>query len=200
MSGDAFVWRLRKTKVGVARFSSTAGVRVVSVRSLTPRRRSIVRPHPLMNSPADDQPSTAEREIISTRVFDAPRELLFRAWTEPEVLALWWGPKGFRNTFQVFEPKPGGEWRFVMHGPEGTDYRNESVFREIEEPSRIVLDHLSSPRFRVVATFDAVAEKTRLTFRMVFETAEMRDRVKGVVVGANEENFDRLEVQLERLR
>jgi uncharacterized protein YndB with AHSA1/START domain len=83
-----------------------------------------------------------------------------------------------------------------MHGPDGTDYKNESVFRELDKPSRIVLDHISSPRFRIVATFVPEAGKTKLTFRMIFETAEMRDRVKGVVVKANEENFDRLAVQL----
>ncbi|HSI07698.1 MAG: SRPBCC domain-containing protein, partial [Rariglobus sp.] len=108
-------------------------------------------------------------------------------------------PKDFKNTFEVFEPRPGGAWKFVMHGPDGTDYKNESVFRELEKPSRIVLDHLSSPRFRVVATFAAEADKTRFTFRMIFETAEMHDRVKGIVVNANEENFDRLAVQLRRL-
>jgi uncharacterized protein YndB with AHSA1/START domain len=142
---------------------------------------------------------SSDREIISTRVFDASREQLFLAWTDPAILALWWGPKGFTNTFHMFEPRPGGAWKFVMHGPDGTDYKNESIFREIEQPTRIVLDHISSPRFRVVATFDAVADKTRLTFRMIFETDEMRDRVKGIVVEANEQNFDRLAEQLRLL-
>ena len=85
-----------------------------------------------------------------------------------------------------------------MHGPDGTDYKNESVFREIEKPSLIVLDHISSPRFRIVATFDEVDGGTRLTFRMIFETVEMRDRVKERVGPANEENFDRLAEQLKR--
>lgn len=154
-----------------------------------------------MTSSSNHPSATPDSEIISTRIFDASPEQLFQAWTDPAILALWWGPKDFRNTFEVFEPRPGGAWKFVMHGPDGTDYKNESVFREIEKPSRIVLDHLSSPRFQVVATFDpAVAGKTKLTFRMIFETAEMRDRVKGIVVDANEQNFDRLAVQLERLR
>jgi len=153
-----------------------------------------------MTSSFDHQSATPDREIISVRVFDASPDQLFQAWTDPAILALWWGPKDFKNTFEVFEPRPGGSWKFVMHGPDGTDYKNESVFREIEKPSRIVLDHLSSPRFRIVATFFAEAGKTRLTFRMIFETAEMRDRVKGIVVEANEENFDRLGVQLMRLR
>lgn len=153
-----------------------------------------------MTSSSESPPSSPDREIISARVFDASPEQLFQAWTDPAILARWWGPKDFKNTFEVFEPRPGGTWKFVMHGPDGTDYKNESIFRELEKPSRIVLDHLSSPRFRVVATFAAEADRTQLTFRMIFETAGMRDRVKGVVVNANEENFDRLAVQLQRLR
>jgi len=153
-----------------------------------------------MTSSSEPPPSSPDREIISVRVFDASPEQLFQAWTDPAILARWWGPKDFKNTFEVFEPRPSGTWKFVMHGPDGTDYKNESIFRELEKPSRIVLDHLSSPRFRVVATFAAEADRTQLTFRMIFETAEMRDRVKGVVVNANEENFDRLAVQLQPLR
>ena len=153
-----------------------------------------------MTASSDNLPATLEREIISTRVFTASPDQVFQAWMDPAILALWWGPKGFKNTFEIFEPRPGGTWKFVMHGPDGTDYKNESIFREIEKPSRIVLDHISSPRFRVVATFAAEADKTKLTFRMIFETSEMRDRVKGVVVEANEQNFDRLAGQLERLR
>ena len=143
---------------------------------------------------------TAGREIISTRVFDVSRELVFQAWADPVILARWWGPKGFRNTFHEFDARPGGTWRFVMHGPDGTDYKNESVFREIEKPARIVFDHITGPRFRVEATFDAEAEKTRVTFRMIFESVAACDQVKGYVVEANEQNFDRLAVQLELLR
>lgn len=150
-----------------------------------------------MTSSSDYAHATPDREIVSARVFDASPDQVFQAWTDPAILALWWGPKDFKNTFHVFEPRPGGDWKFVMHGPDGTDYKNESVFREVQKPSRIVIDHISSPRFRVVATFVAQADKTKLTFRMIFETAEMRDRVKGIVVDANEENFDRLAEQLE---
>jgi len=83
-----------------------------------------------------------------------------------------------------------------MDGPDGTDYKNESVFREIEQPARIVFDHVSSPRFRVVATFDAECGKTRVTFRMIFESVEALERVKSFVPECNEQNFDRLAVQL----
>lgn len=153
-----------------------------------------------MNSLFDSATATPDREIVSRRVFAVPTDQLFTAWTDPAILARWWGPKGFKNTFEVFEPRPGGRWKFVMHGPDGTDYKNESVFQEIVRPSRIVLDHISSPRFRVVATFDAVEGGTLLTFRMIFETTDMRDRVASVVVPANEENFDRLAAQLDGRR
>ena len=143
--------------------------------------------------------AASDREIITTRVLAWPRERVFRAWTEPEHLARWWGPKGFTNTFPEFDPRPGGRWQFVMHGPNGADYPNHSVFVEIVKPERIVFDHLSGPAFQVTATFAEEAGKTRLTFRMLFETAVECDKVKGFAVGANEENLDRLEAELARM-
>ena len=143
--------------------------------------------------------AASDREIVTTRVLAWPRERVFRAWTEPEHLARWWGPKGFTNTFQEFDPRPGGRWQFVMHGPNGADYPNQSVFVEIVKTERIVFDHLSGPAFQVTATFAEEAGKTRLTFRMLFETAAECDKVKGFAVGANEENLDRLEAELARM-
>jgi uncharacterized protein YndB with AHSA1/START domain len=138
----------------------------------------------------------SDREIVTTRVFDAPRELVFKAWTHPDHLAKWWGPKGFTNTFQEFDMRPGGVWRFIMHGPDGVDYKNKSVFVEVVKPERIVLQHVSGPRFQVTATFTQQAGKTRLTFHMLFETAAECAKVKVYAVEANEQNFDRLEAQL----
>lgn len=133
-----------------------------------------------------------DREIITTRVIDVPRDLVFKAWTDPEQLAKWWGPKGFTNTFHSFDQTPGGYWRFVMHGPDGTDYHNHIIFVEIVKPERIVFDHVSAPKFRVIATFSDEAEKTKLTFRMIFESAKVCEQLKPVCGPANEENFDRL--------
>jgi len=141
----------------------------------------------------------SDREIVTTRIIDAPRELVFKAWTDPEHLALWWGPKGFTNTFQEFDMRPGGVWRFVMHGPDGVDYKNKSVFVEIVRPERLVFRHVSGPQFQVTATFDEQAGKTRLTFRMLFDTAAECANVKGFAVEANEQNFDRLEAQLAKM-
>lgn len=139
-------------------------------------------------------------EILSTRVFDFPRELIFRAWTEPDHLAKWWGPDGFTNTFHEFDPRPGGAWNFIMHGPDGTHYNNSSVFVEITRPGRIVFDHISTPQFQVVATFEDLGEKTKVTFRMIFETEKTCAAVKVYAVDCNEQNFDRLEAELAKMK
>ncbi|MDX6531032.1 MAG: hypothetical protein QOH41_3322 [Blastocatellia bacterium] len=143
--------------------------------------------------------ATDDREIVSTRLIDAPRELIWCAWTEPDQLTHWWGPNGFTSTFQEFDPQPGGVWRFILHGPDGKDYKNEIVFRELVKPERIVFEHLSAPKFQVTATFVEEGSQTRITFRMLFETAAECDKVKTYAVAANEQNFDRLEAQLARM-
>jgi uncharacterized protein YndB with AHSA1/START domain len=84
---------------------------------------------------------TDPRSIVGTRVFDAPRELVFAAWTEPQHLSQWWGPDGFTTTTHAFEFRAGGVWRFVMHGPDGRDYENRITFDEIVPPERIVYHH-----------------------------------------------------------
>ena len=139
----------------------------------------------------------SDREIVTIRMMDAPREHVFRAWSDPALLAQWWGPKGFTNTFHTFAFRPGGAWKFTMHGPDGTDYHNESEFVEMRAPERIVLDHVKPMhRFRVTATLDDAGEKTNLTFRMTFDSAEECARVKQFVIEANEQNFDKLEAVL----
>ncbi len=140
-----------------------------------------------------------DREITSTRLFDAHRKLVFRAWSNPELLAKWWGPKGFTNTFHEFEFKPGGTWKFTMHGADGTDYPNRNVFDEIIEPEKIVFTHFQTVHtFQVTATFEAIGNQTKLIFYMLFESAEECKRVKPFVINANEENFDKLEEVINR--
>ena len=142
----------------------------------------------------------SDLEIVSTRDFGAPRELVFNAHSDPTWLVHWWGPKGFTNTFQMFDMRPGGFWRFVMHGPDGVDYANESVFVEIVKPERIVFRHLKPVHeFQMTVTFVEQDGKTRLTWRMLFPSAEECDRAKVYAVDANEQNFDRLEAQLARM-
>jgi uncharacterized protein YndB with AHSA1/START domain len=134
-----------------------------------------------------------ENMIVSTRLFNAPKEKVFNAWIDPEILKTWWGPKGFTNTFHEFEPKQGGKWDFVMHGPDGKDYKNESVFLEILATDKIVFEHVSKPQFRVIATFSEQSGGTNITFRQIFNSAKEFESVKSLATEGNEQNFDRLE-------
>jgi uncharacterized protein YndB with AHSA1/START domain len=143
--------------------------------------------------------SMADRELVTSRLLNAPRELVFRAFTEADHLARWWGPKGFTNTFHEFDPRLGGVWRFVMHGPNGKDYQNKSIFTEIESPSRIVLQHVSGPLFQLSLSLGEEEGKTRLTWSMLFETAEECAKVKTYAGDANEQNLDRLETELRNM-
>ena len=141
--------------------------------------------------------STADREFVHSRLIDAPRDRVFRAFAEPRHLARWWGPSGFSSTFEVFEFRPGGTWRFVMHGPDGTSYPNESVFREIVAPERVVFEHISEAHhFFMTITFAAKGSQTLVGWRQVFDTAAHRQRIASVVENANEQNLDRLAAEV----
>ena len=141
---------------------------------------------------ANEYDEIVRREIVTTRVFDAPQHAVFEAWTDPDQLKLWWGPRGFSNTFHAFEMKPGGTWRYTMHGPAGKNFENEVRFVEIIAPERIVLDHISAPRFRLTVIFEALGDRTKMTFRQLFETSSVYTRVKHLAVPGNEDNLDRL--------
>jgi uncharacterized protein YndB with AHSA1/START domain len=119
---------------------------------------------------------TSDREIVVSRVFDAPRTLVFKAWTDPQHLAHWWGPNSFSITTHEMEFKPGGVWRFVMHGPDGCDYQNKAVYVEITEPERLVYDPVSEPQFRMAMTFTDQGGKTIITTQMLFDSAALRDK------------------------
>lgn len=123
--------------------------------------------------------------------------MVFRAWTDPALLLKWWGPAGFTNTFHEFDLRPGGTWRFTMHGPNKGNYENECVFLKIEEPSLIAWDRVSKPLFRVVASFDETANGgTQLIFRMQFGSKKDCDKIRPFAPEKNEENFDKLEAVL----
>jgi uncharacterized protein YndB with AHSA1/START domain len=139
--------------------------------------------------------STADSEIFTSRLINAPREQVFDAFRDPSRLAQWWGPKGFTNTFQEFDLRPGGAWRFIMHGPDGGNYPNESVF-DVAGPERVVIRHVSAPQFELTITFAEEAGKTRVGWRQVFNSAEERERIARFAVEANEQNLDRLEALL----
>ena len=137
-----------------------------------------------------------DREIVSARVFDASRAEVFDAWTDPAKLARWWGPKDFTNEFEVHDPRPGGAWRFTMRGPDGSAYPQHSVFVEVVPERRIVFDHRPPHAYRGVVTFEAQGTKTKVTYRMIHETAGECEQVRSVVEAGNEQNFDRLETLL----
>lgn len=150
-------------------------------------------------SPVNHEPHTEhEHAIVNTRVLHAPPALVYQAWSDPQYLAKWWGPSGFTNTFQVFEFKPGGQWEFVMHGPDGVDYFNQSEFVETAQ-ERIVLRHLCEPHFQLTITLEDVEGKTRLTWQQLFEDAATVEAVKGFAGSANEQNLDRLEACLQEM-
>jgi uncharacterized protein YndB with AHSA1/START domain len=123
--------------------------------------------------------ATAEREIVISRIIDAPRELVFEAFTEVRHLSQWWGPEGFTTTTRSLEFRAGGVWDFVMHGPDGTDYQEWISWTEIVPPERITLLHgefRDDPNaFESFLTFEADGAGTRIEMRTLFRTKEQRD-------------------------
>ncbi len=123
--------------------------------------------------------ATADREIEISRVINAPPELVFGAFTEVRHLSRWWGPEGFTTTTRAFEFRVGGEWDFVMHGPDGTDYQEWITWTEIASPERIAMLHGESRgdphAFESVLTFQPEGAATRIQMRTVFGTKEQRD-------------------------
>ena len=152
-----------------------------------------------------------DREVAATRIFDAPRDLVWKVWTEPEHVARWWGPNGFTTTTERMEVKPGGVWRFVMHGPDGRDYQNRISYDEVVPPERLVYRHggdggepedrgLEPISFRVTVSFTEVGRKTRVDMRMVFPSPQARDHVvktHGAMEGLDQ-HLERLETYLGR--
>ena len=133
-----------------------------------------------------NNPSTADREIVITRVINASRERVFEAMTDIQQVAQWWGPTGFTTTIHKMDVRPGGVWEHTMKGPDGAEYINKSVFVEIVKPERIVFSHGGGKigdedrgvSFKATWTFEAEGEnKTKVTLRSVFLDAESRDRV-----------------------
>jgi uncharacterized protein YndB with AHSA1/START domain len=145
-------------------------------------------------------PERTGPDFVCTRLFDAPRAVVFRAFTDPDILARWWGPAGFTNTFQEFVPEAGRFWRFVMRAPEGHEYRMVNEFVEIVAGEKIVLQHhQAGHNFRLEMAYADEGPQTRLTWRLWFESSEEAERVRTMLNQANEQNFDRLQAQLAAL-
>ena len=145
--------------------------------------------------------TTPDTEIVTTRTVNAPINLVYKAWADPNHLKNWWGPAGFTNTFHEFDFKVGGKWSFIMHGPDKGNYPNECEFIKIEVPSIIAWKSHSKPLFQILATFHEVAaDKTTVVFKMLFTSPEECNKLRPFVTDKNEENFDRLEIELAKMK
>ena len=148
-----------------------------------------------------------DREIAITRVFDAPRDLVFGAWIDPKAIGQWWGPRGFSTTTYAMEVHAGGKWKYTMHGPDGTNYPHEVRYEEVEIPERIIYsvtggqEDDDSHAHRVIVEFRDKGAGTEISMRMIFPSASERDHVVnvyGAVQGLND-TTDRLSEYLRDL-
>jgi len=138
-----------------------------------------------------------DRTLSTSRTLPYSPEEIYGAFASPDLLASWWGPDGFSNTFEIFEFTAGGRWKFVMHGPDGNDYLNESKFEELVPNSTVVIKHDCPPHFTLTVELTPAGEDTHLTWNQVFEDAETAQAVKARAGSANEQNIDRLTRVLE---
>ena len=162
-----------------------------------------------MSNKNDAIETQGDREIVITRIFDAPRELVFKVWTEPQHIAQWWGPQGFTTRVTEMDFRVGGKWRYVMMGPDGTEYPIKGVFREIVPLERIVTSdefdegfekvmNADLPRGIIATTvFEDLADKTKLTIRIRHESADDRRKHEEMgVLGGWNSSLDCLEEHL----
>jgi len=134
----------------------------------------------------------ATRVLATERLLPASPERVWRAFSDAGLLARWWGPAGFTNEFDVCDFHDGGRWNFTMVGPDGQRYANQSRFAELQPLTRLVIDHLSPPRFTLTVSLEPSGAGTHVTWSQCFETAELAEALAPVCVPANEQNLDRL--------
>ena len=137
-------------------------------------------------------PTPASTVVHAQRVLPYAPETVYAAFADARRLARWWGPQGFTNTFQVFDFQPEGRWEFVMHGPDGGQYPNTSVFRVLEAARTLVIDHVSPPVFTLTVTLTPQPTGTILTWAQAFADPAVAARLRRIVEAANEQNIDRL--------
>lgn len=155
----------------------------------------------------------SECEIVITRIFNAPRDLVFKVWTEPKHITQWWGPKGFTTTVKEMDFRPGGKWHYVMRGPDDREYPVKGSFREIVPPEKIITTDefdegfeevvkadLPSGIMVVTSLFEDLGNKTRFTLRILHATAEDRRKHEEMgVIGGWNSSFDCLDEHLAKL-
>lgn len=135
--------------------------------------------------------------FTSQQLLSATPGQVFAAFQQADMLAKWWGPDGFTSTFQHFDFSPGEQWVFVMHGPDGKDYHNEMIFREIVPGRRIVVEHTVQPHFLLTVSLAPEGDGTLITWQQEFESPEMAERLRGICVPANKQVLDRLQAMLQ---
>ncbi len=134
--------------------------------------------------------------LKTTREIAASLDEVFAAFTDGERLARCWGPAGFTNTFHTFELETGGSWVYTMHGPDGKDYENESVFREVVPRQRVIIDHVSLPKYELTITFAESDGKTTVTWEQDFENKTFATKMRDFLTTANEQNLDKLTAEI----
>lgn len=140
-----------------------------------------------------------DRTLCTSRTLPYTPKEIYRAFASAELLAAWWGPDGFSNTFEIFEFRTGGRWKFVMHGPDGTNYSNESVFKEVVTNAKVVIHHDCPPYFTLTVELAPITDGTHLSWQQVFEDAATAQAVKQIVGPANEQNINRLTQVLSKI-
>jgi len=128
----------------------------------------------------------------TSRDIPVPPESIFAAFSNPESLAKWWGPSGFSNTFNQFQFRPRGKWSFVMHGPDGINYPNESEFIEIVPNEKVVIRHHSQPNFTLTITLISSEKGSSINWIQEFDNEEIANNIAHIVEPSNEQNIDRL--------
>jgi uncharacterized protein YndB with AHSA1/START domain len=142
-------------------------------------------------------------EIRITRVYDAPVQAVWDAWTDPNQAAQWWGPRGFTLTTHSKDLKPGGSWKYTMHGPDGVDYPNTTRYLEVEKHSKLIYDHGGNedqpPMFRVTVLFTEAKGKTKMEMSMTLPTPEAAEETRKFIKKAGgDSTWDRLAEYLEK--
>lgn len=118
--------------------------------------------------------NTANRALQSKTIIHAPTDLVWEVWTNPEHIANWWGPNGFTNTIHKMDFQNEGEWNLTMHGPDGTNYPNRSIFKEIIPLEKIVFEHFN-PHFITTVLFESRGKETLIDWTLLFDSEEMYD-------------------------
>jgi len=144
-------------------------------------------------------PSTADRELVTSRRLRASRAAIWSALTDTRVLATWWGPRGFTNTFTICDLRPGGEWHLTMHGPNGASYPNQNRFVELQPLERWVIEHTQSHPFQLALTLTECGNETEVHWRQTFANPHDCAALRSICEPANEQNLDRLAAAVAKL-